>query len=203
MLDDRLLTSRTACAPDIVPPRTRRRGCSRHGAPRCPPRPGGSSPSPTPSASSRRSTATSSPAAISNGSSASREPGRRRSCRPSGPSSPATRERSPERQLLRQLRAPDTGRLPRRSDAPRAARHRAPPRRGSPGSAWPCRSRRSRARLASLPEGVVARDRIEVRFRGAQEAVARLFALAQALTNDYEQFEALVEGRGRAAAGER
>ena len=41
-----------------------------------------------------------------------------------------------------------------------------------------------------------ARDRIEVRFSGAQDAVARLFALAQALTNDYEQFEALV-GRGR------
>ena len=38
-------------------------------------------------------------------------------------------------------------------------------------------------------------DRIEVRFSGAQDAVARLFALAQALTNDYEQFEALV-GRG-------
>ena len=51
-------------------------------------------------------------------------------------------------------------------------------------------------RLASLPEGVhVARDRIDVRFSGAQEAVARLFALAQALTNDYEQFETLV-GRG-------
>ena len=51
-------------------------------------------------------------------------------------------------------------------------------------------------RLASLPAGVhVARDRIEVRFSGAQEAVARLFALAQALTHDYEQFEALV-GRG-------
>ena len=40
-----------------------------------------------------------------------------------------------------------------------------------------------------------ARDRIEVRFRGAQDAVGRLFALAQALTHDYEQFEALV-GRG-------
>ena len=40
-----------------------------------------------------------------------------------------------------------------------------------------------------------ARDRIEVRFSGAQDAVGRLFALAQALTNDYEQFEALV-GRG-------
>ena len=51
-------------------------------------------------------------------------------------------------------------------------------------------------RLASLPEGVsIARDRIEVRFSGAQEAVARLFALAQVLTNDYERFETLV-GRG-------
>ena len=52
------------------------------------------------------------------------------------------------------------------------------------------------AKLASLPEGVsVSRDRIEVRFSGAQEAVGRLFALAQALTHDYAQFEALV-GRG-------
>ena len=51
-------------------------------------------------------------------------------------------------------------------------------------------------RLASLPEGVsVEPGRIEVRFSGAQEAVGRLFALAQALTHDYEQFEALV-GRG-------
>ena len=46
--------------------------------------------------------------------------------------------------------------------------------------------------------------RIEVRFSGAKDAVGRLFALAQALTNDYEQFEALVEeGRRRPAAGER
>ena len=51
-------------------------------------------------------------------------------------------------------------------------------------------------RLASLPEGVhVARDRIEVRFSGAQDAVARLYALAQALSNDYDRFETLV-GRG-------
>ena len=57
-------------------------------------------------------------------------------------------------------------------------------------------------RLASLPEGVhVARDRIEVRFSGAQEAVARLFALAQALTNDYERFEELVEGGDLAGGG--
>ena len=52
------------------------------------------------------------------------------------------------------------------------------------------------ARLSGLPAGVsVEPGRIEVRFRGAQDAVGRLFALAQALTHDYEQFEALV-GRG-------
>ena len=50
--------------------------------------------------------------------------------------------------------------------------------------------------LANLPPGVtVAADRIEVQFSDAKEAVARLFALAQALTHDYERFEALV-GRG-------
>ena len=57
------------------------------------------------------------------------------------------------------------------------------------------------ARLAGLPAGVsVEPGRIEVRFSGAQDAVGRLFALAQALTNDYEQFEALVE-EGEAAGG--
>ena len=57
------------------------------------------------------------------------------------------------------------------------------------------------ARLSGLPAGVtVEPGRIEVRFRGAQDAVARLFALAQALTNDYEQFEALVE-EGEASGG--
>ena len=45
-------------------------------------------------------------------------------------------------------------------------------------------------RLASLPEGVsVGRDRIEVRFGSAKEAVGRLYALAQALVNDYARFE--------------
>ena len=57
------------------------------------------------------------------------------------------------------------------------------------------------ARLSGLPDGVsVEPGRIEVRFRGAQDAVGRLFALAQALTHDYEQFEALVEA---GAAAER
>jgi hypothetical protein len=40
----------------------------------------------------------------------------------------------------------------------------------------------------------VARGRIEVQFDGARDAVGRLFALAQALTNDYERFEDLVGG---------
>ena len=57
------------------------------------------------------------------------------------------------------------------------------------------------ARLAGLPAGVtVEPGRIEGRFSGAQDAVGRLFALAQALTHDYEQFEALVEA-GAAAGG--
>ena len=51
------------------------------------------------------------------------------------------------------------------------------------------------AKLASLPEGVsVERDRIDVRFSGAKETVERLYALAYALGNDYERFEALVDG---------
>ena len=58
------------------------------------------------------------------------------------------------------------------------------------------------AKLASLPEGVsVSRDRIEVRFGGAKEAVERLYALAYALVNDYERFEALVDG-GAVGGGE-
>ena len=52
-------------------------------------------------------------------------------------------------------------------------------------------------RLSGLPAGVVVeRDRIEVRYAGAKEAVVKLMALAQALNNDYERFEALVAGEG-------
>ena len=58
------------------------------------------------------------------------------------------------------------------------------------------------ARLSGLPAGVTGEsDRLEVRFGGAQGAVGRLFALAQALVNDYERFEALVGG-GAAGGGE-
>ena len=50
-------------------------------------------------------------------------------------------------------------------------------------------------RLASLPADVsVRRDRIEVRFTSAHDAVVKLFALAQALTHDYDRFETLIEG---------
>ncbi len=57
--------------------------------------------------------------------------------------------------------------------------------------------------LSGLPAGVsVEPGRIEVHFNGAKDAVGRLFALAQALTNDYEQFEALVEGDAGRGGGE-
>ena len=57
------------------------------------------------------------------------------------------------------------------------------------------------ARLSGLPEGVLVEPgRIEVRYQGATEAVGRLFALAQALTNDYERFDELV-GRGERPSG--
>ena len=59
------------------------------------------------------------------------------------------------------------------------------------------------SKLASLPEGVsVSRDRIEVRFSGAKEAVERLYALAYALVNDYERFEELVDGGEAGGRGE-
>ena len=58
------------------------------------------------------------------------------------------------------------------------------------------------ARLAGLPAGVsVEPDRIEVRYHGAQDAVGRLYALAQALVSDYERFEALVGGEEAAGGG--
>ena len=49
------------------------------------------------------------------------------------------------------------------------------------------------AKLANLPDGVsVERGRIEVRFDGAEDALARLYTLAQALGNDLARFQALV-----------
>ena len=55
--------------------------------------------------------------------------------------------------------------------------------------------------LANLPDGVsVERVRIAVRFDGAKDAVERLYAMAHALVNDYEQFERLVDSREMATA---
>ena len=112
----------------------------------------------------------------------------------------------PRTQLLRQLRR-NTGRGPpsaARQTRRDQARHRDPDRPGSPGSGSRCPVEALEARLSGLPAGVsVEPGRIEVRFSGAQDAVGRLFALAQALTHDYEQFEALVDGATPGAAGER
>ena len=49
--------------------------------------------------------------------------------------------------------------------------------------------------LSGLPAGLLVEPgRIEVRFAEAKEALTRLYALAQALVNDFEDFEALVGG---------
>ena len=49
------------------------------------------------------------------------------------------------------------------------------------------------AKLANLPDGVtVERGRIEVRFEGAEDALMRLYTLAQALGNDLGRFQSLV-----------
>jgi hypothetical protein len=51
-------------------------------------------------------------------------------------------------------------------------------------------------KLAALPAGVIVeRGRIVVEFATATDAVAKLSAIAQALGNDWDRFEALVEGR--------
>ena len=139
--------------------------------------------------------------ATSSSSSASREPGRRRSCRPSGPSSPATSERSREHSSCassgrHRTRAAFRGEATRRDRVVTAIRQA---RLTGIRVAVPSEARE--ARLSGLPAGVsVEPGRIEVRFSGAQDAVGRLFALAQALTHDYERFEALVE-EGEAAGG--
>ena len=102
----------------------------------------------------------------------------------------------PRADLLRQLRRPRT-RAAVRGEATRRARVVTAIRQARITGIRVAVPREAlEARLSGLPEGVkVARDRIEVRFSGAQEAVARLYALAQVLSNDYDRFETLV-GRG-------
>ena len=54
-----------------------------------------------------------------------------------------------------------------------------------------------KGRLSGLPAGVVVeRDRIEVRYTAAKEAVVKLVELATALNKRHERFEALVAGEG-------
>ena len=60
------------------------------------------------------------------------------------------------------------------------------------------------ARLSGLPAGVSPSNQGGSRCASAaRRTPSRLFALAQALTHDYEQFEALVDGATPGAAGER
>ena len=109
----------------------------------------------------------------------------------------------PRAALLRQLRRQRTaGGLPRRGDAPRPKVVTAIRQARITGIRVAVPREAREARLSGLPDGVsVEPGRIEVRFRGAQDAVGRLFALAQALTHDYERFEALVEGGDLAGGG--
>ena len=73
--------------------------------------------------------------------------------------------------------------------------------RGRPQS--PCRAAVLQTHVAGLPAGVaLGPGRIEVRFASVPEALQQLFTLAQAITNDYDRFAAIVsatargEGRG-------
>ena len=108
----------------------------------------------------------------------------------------------PRAALLRQLRRPRT-RAAVRGEATRRARVVTAIRQARLTGIRAAVPREAlEARLSGLPAGVsVEPGRIEVRFRGAKDAVGRLFALAQALTHDYEQFEELVEGGDLAGGG--
>ena len=53
--------------------------------------------------------------------------------------------------------------------------------------------------VAGLPAGVaLSPGRIEVRFTSVPEALQKLFTLAQAITNDYDRFVAIIRPPGRA-----
>jgi hypothetical protein len=57
--------------------------------------------------------------------------------------------------------------------------------------------------VAGLPAGVaLGPGRIEVSFTSVPEALQQLFTLAQAITNDYDRFAAIVGGRPGERAGE-
>jgi hypothetical protein len=57
--------------------------------------------------------------------------------------------------------------------------------------------------VAGLPAGVaLGPGRIEVQFTSVPEALQQLFTLAQAITNDYDRFAAIVGGQPEKRAGE-
>ena len=88
--------------------------------------------------------------------------------------------------------APRPGGVPRRGGETSPGGRRAPE---GPADRVPVQgARRDHEREAGGPaRGVsVERGRIEVRFDGAEDALARLYALAQALGNDLGRFQALV-----------
>ena len=160
---------------------------------RCPRSPGGSSPSPTPSASSRSST----------GTLLTRRDierlfgvGKVRAAalmKTFGAELVGNQRTLPRTKLLQQLKK-HRGRAAFRGEEERRARLVAELQQARlTGVRFKVPAETMSAQLANLPEGVsVARGRIEVRFDGAENALARLFALAQALGNDYVRFEELV-----------
>ncbi len=152
------------------------------------------SPSPTPSASSRHSTGPCSPGRAWNGSWASRGPGGDVDADLRAELT-GNQRTLPKPQFLRQL-PKHRARAAFRGEGERRARLVAELRKARvTGIRVTLPVETLDAKLASLPEGVsVFRDRIEVRFNGAKEAVERLYALAYALVNDYERFEGLVDG---------
>ena len=57
--------------------------------------------------------------------------------------------------------------------------------------------------VAGLPAGVaLGPGRIEVRFASVPEALQQLFTLAQAITNDYDRFAAIVSAPASSGGGE-
>jgi hypothetical protein len=105
--------------------------------------------------------------------------------------------------LIRTLTVIRRGRPAQRAAARRAALltalHRArleAVRVTVPPAAW-------ETQVAGLPDGVaLGAGRIEVRFDSVPEALQKLFTLAQAISNDYDRFAALVSGEADAPAGE-
>ena len=88
--------------------------------------------------------------------------------------------------------APGPGGLPRRGGETRARRRRAPAGPADRGPVQGASRDHEREAVEPARGGVGRARRIEVRFDGAEDALARLYTLAQALGNDLGRFQALV-----------